>query len=89
MERCKTILVQVGGGGGLLPEGCQDKVPWENASFFSFFSQTQLQSTLLKNIDRTAQKAMSSGFVCQSRRVQRSLRKDCHVASPLPLLALW
>lgn len=61
----------------LLPEGCQNKVPWEKAIFFL----TQLQSTILKITDRTAQKAISLGFVCQSHRVQRSLRKDCHVAS--------
>lgn len=32
---------------------------------------------------------MSFGFVCQIRRVQRSLGKDCHVASSWPLLPLW
>lgn len=55
---------------------------------FCFFFLSQLQSTLLKNIDHTAQKAVSFGSDCQSRRVQRSLRKDCHAASSWPLLAL-
>lgn len=44
---------------------------------------TWLQSSLLRNIGHTAQKAMSFGFVCQQSR------KDCHVASSQPLLALW
>lgn len=80
MDHCRSILVFQGNS------SLRD-VKTRSPEFF--FLPTQLQSTLLKNIDHTAQKAVSFGFDCQSRRVQRSLRKDCHAASSWPLLALW